>query len=654
MAKKTKLDHLKEKWADGVSARAAVSDPSMPDVVGAFDVLMQAVPQGKVFYADFVMSSYCAGKFFAEDIPLVLSTLQSFEKSKSMLSEHERDIGHYADHRQVLDALERAGVAGEPVKSGKEIKRAERDMAYAESEILKQDGWTMATLKGPVAAQWWGLGTRWCTTEKTGRTYRRYAESGPLRVFVKPNGEKFQLHMASGSLCDAADETIPLAEFIAEGVLPRQMRTEILNEMDDVIVRFIRRLDDVSDPFSSFEREPEVGRDAMMVAVSSLPIEWLERIEPELRDKLEASIIRNSVKIAKENGWFVGAIEDEFGFMTATLLSRLRHAGIPFFVGCAFLVKPRNGDVVYLTFDDAGHAALRKIVADMPTSVAACLLGKMIEKAGWLNYHNIGKLQALVDLFPVDEHTRPVLRNWVKKRGTVPEEYVDADIAAIYAKQGRESLIPDRFINRSIALMMARGNGKNIQNPRVAAHLTDDDYIDLTRFSDGHNFERIPQRLITLQNVIKMAQTGSMKTIQCVSGLVRKGKIPLEGREKSEVLDEIAMAGLSVNGEALSVIDVPLSRSVYLETVRQKPGMLSWVPLPYRDREMCMEALANGTNDVLKHFPKWVFDAVVADGEISERWNPSAAYRIDLESAKPLQILPEKLPPTRCGRPPKK
>lgn len=68
-------------------------------------------------------------------------------------------------------------------------------------------------LKGFVAARFWGLGTRWCTTTAE-HTYWSYAAKGEMLVFLTPHG-KYQLATFSQMLRDERDDPVDMKVFRA-------------------------------------------------------------------------------------------------------------------------------------------------------------------------------------------------------------------------------------------------------------------------------------------------------------------------------------------------------------------------------------------------------------------------------------------------------
>ena len=145
-----------------------------------------------------------AGDLPAEDLPKARETLEMFLAHKRRLEGPQRDLGRHRSLGALWTVL--APLAGVNEVSGKEEGRRERAAARAESEILlEHDGWIVAIPRTVRAAKWWGRGTRWCTAADQDDYFVHYNNQGPLVVFVRPDGGKFQFHAPSRQFMDAAD-----------------------------------------------------------------------------------------------------------------------------------------------------------------------------------------------------------------------------------------------------------------------------------------------------------------------------------------------------------------------------------------------------------------------------------------------------------------
>jgi hypothetical protein len=131
--------------------------------------------------------------------------------------------------------------------------------------------------------------------------------------------------------------------------------------------------------------------------------------------------------------------------------------------------------------------------------------------------------------------------------------------------------------------------------------------------------------------------------------MVRAGSFDLGGRDVQAVVDELSFSAIKESASSLIDVDIPLPRSTYLEIVRRDAGMLSWVPLVYRDVEMCTASRVHSEHG-LCHFPTWVVEDIRAanDGKhgITHNYRPSVKYAKTLQNlSKQEDDLPVALPP---------
>ena len=164
-----------------------------------------------------------AGDLPAEDLPKARQTLQAFQIYKRRLPADQRDLGRYGSLGDVWDAV-RPLVQANAATSRADDERRERQAVLAESTVLLPaddsggTGWIVAIPNTKRASNWWGRGTRWCTAGGGHNYFDIYNNNGPLVVFVRPDGEKFQFHAHSGQFMDAADRR---ARF---DVIPKEVR----------------------------------------------------------------------------------------------------------------------------------------------------------------------------------------------------------------------------------------------------------------------------------------------------------------------------------------------------------------------------------------------------------------------------------------------
>jgi exosome complex RNA-binding protein Rrp4 len=175
-------------------------------------ILEKADPTKNKGMTAWLVGQYAQGKLRLEDLGTANETLTMFRRYAQRLEKSERDLGKYQSLASVWNAVIGFAKAEEQQISGKAQKALERDKAYAESRILRQDpdGYTVAVPLTEFAAKWWGRGTRWCTSAEKDNQFWQYNKIAPLFIFVIPELKekgKFQLWATEGDVpfIDAAD-----------------------------------------------------------------------------------------------------------------------------------------------------------------------------------------------------------------------------------------------------------------------------------------------------------------------------------------------------------------------------------------------------------------------------------------------------------------
>jgi hypothetical protein len=178
-------------------------------------ILERADPTQNKGMTAWLAGQYAQGKLWLEDLGTANETLTMFRRYAQRLEPTQRDLGRYPSLAAVWEAVIGFANAEEQQISGKAQKALDRDKAYAESRILRQDpdGFTIAVPLTEFAAKWWGRGTRWCTAAERTNHFWHYHQQAPLIVLVIPEMKekgKFQIwatrHRAH--FMDAADKPI--------------------------------------------------------------------------------------------------------------------------------------------------------------------------------------------------------------------------------------------------------------------------------------------------------------------------------------------------------------------------------------------------------------------------------------------------------------
>jgi hypothetical protein len=201
-----------------------------------------------------LVRQYAEGALRLEDTGTAYETLDMFHRYARRLPKGEQDLGQYRSLAKVWEAVSPVADAEQDKLSGKAQRALDRDKAYAESRILRQDpdGFTIAVPLTEFAAKWWGRGTRWCTAAEKDNRFWQYHKDAPLIVVVIPELKeqgKFQLWFTAEDIqfMDAADRLVS-NDLIAEhwsrfehvllhamrqhgtvlGYVPKHLRTEEL------------------------------------------------------------------------------------------------------------------------------------------------------------------------------------------------------------------------------------------------------------------------------------------------------------------------------------------------------------------------------------------------------------------------------------------
>jgi len=184
-------------------------------------ILEKADPTQNKGMTAWLVGQYAQGKLRLEDLGTANETLAMFRRYAQRLEKKERDLGQHSSLAAVWEAV--IGFANDEEQhiSGKAQKALDRDKAYAESQILRQDpdGFTVAVPLTEFAAKWWGRGTRWCTAAEKDNQFWHYHKDAPLIVVVIPELKekgKFQFWVTDlrAQFMDAADNLISEVLFI--------------------------------------------------------------------------------------------------------------------------------------------------------------------------------------------------------------------------------------------------------------------------------------------------------------------------------------------------------------------------------------------------------------------------------------------------------
>jgi len=196
---------------------AKLPDEQVPDHVARL-IQDKADPTVAKTMTGWLVRQYAERAFRLEDLGTAYETLDMFHRYALRLPKGEQDLGRYPSLARVWEAVSPIAEAEQDKLSGKAQKALERDKAYGESRILRQDpdGFTVAVPLTEFAAKWWGRGTRWCTAAEKDNQFWEYHKDAPLIVVVIPELKekgKFQIWATEYDVqfMDATDEEVAVA-----------------------------------------------------------------------------------------------------------------------------------------------------------------------------------------------------------------------------------------------------------------------------------------------------------------------------------------------------------------------------------------------------------------------------------------------------------
>ena len=174
-----------------------LSGAQIPEHVARM-ILERADPTAAKTMTGWLVKQYAQGALRLEDLGTAYETMDMFHRYARKLPADTRDLGRHGSLADVWEVVSPIAEAEMEKLSGKAQKALDRDKAYTESRILRQDpdGFTVAVPLTEFAAKWWGRGTRWCTSATEGNQFWSYHKHAPLFVVVIPQRQlkgKFQL-----------------------------------------------------------------------------------------------------------------------------------------------------------------------------------------------------------------------------------------------------------------------------------------------------------------------------------------------------------------------------------------------------------------------------------------------------------------------------
>ena len=205
-----KVEYLANQYNDKLLQRAKNDHRiTMDDPQDIVQELSKMDPtNGK--YLHWIVREYANGYFLSEDVSQVKEVLSEFHKRKQQLD--QKDINQYSF--QELEDLMDSMKEQEAPKSKRQQTQAIKTEGV---KVVAQDSsGTMVQLLTEEAANYYGKGTKWCTTADNDNMFEEYAEDGPLYVLLGNDGRKYQFQFESEQFVNEKDRYVDINELRRE------------------------------------------------------------------------------------------------------------------------------------------------------------------------------------------------------------------------------------------------------------------------------------------------------------------------------------------------------------------------------------------------------------------------------------------------------
>lgn len=672
--------YLTRKWSAKLAHRSK-SDHSFPEEGEPLAVLSKADPSPRKEYMDWICRVYCRGEFLAEDVERVRNTLVLFHRWKHRLPSVERDIGRHRSEQSVWACVEKFDPLNiedlEP--EGRELRRRERAKALAESDVCDaegMDGWILASPQTKFASVWWGRGTRWCTAMANGNHFGYYTKSGPLRVFVDPEGKKFQAHAATGSCCDSQDKRIDFANFVDR--IPEPARN-ILRE-------------DVKRLLPAIEGVVKLSHDVSLIL--SLPVNL---VPEEVSASLKAKGLNLITTLAEDGPWKLSYAHEA---LSKWALGLRTAANSPYGQSNFLILEGGESRMVAETSDKsvAGFRSLLSALKPAPEGFRTKAVDRLcVLWEGKNGYRNPAWMPSILETMGVGGISREswqVLAQKVAKMArswcdfAIPHEAIDDEVADILATGWSLTALPEGMVTKQRLMTILSKHPELVKTEVPAlglAHMVDDEVaMAMVSHRCGEGLQHVPEELLTkdfmvralerFPKAVKHAPPDILTYEICLAVVSLDGtmvmEIPRQYRDREMFLRaatqnggvlhfvpeamrdvEICRAALAKNPDQFPhAVGCDLRYENYLAGVAMSGSLLARVPLQFRDEAMCLAAVGK-QYDAIYHIPPLLGERLKAAhpekfehyrGQLSSRYkSPDDPIRTFLPEGE----MPETLPP---------
>ena len=175
-------------------------------------------------YLHWIVREYVNEYFLSEDVSQVKEVLEQFHKRKQQLN--QKDINQY-NFQKLEDLMDEMKEQEAPTSKRQQTQAIKTEGA----KVIAQDSsGTIVQLLTEEAANYYGKGTKWCTTADNNNVFEHYAKKGPLYVLLGSDGRKYQFQFESTQFVDEKDREVYIDELRKEYSVLDQFLDIVINK----------------------------------------------------------------------------------------------------------------------------------------------------------------------------------------------------------------------------------------------------------------------------------------------------------------------------------------------------------------------------------------------------------------------------------------
>ena len=234
-----KVEYLANQYNDKLLQRAKNDHRITTDDPQAIVQELSKMDPTNGKYLHWIVREYVNGYFLSEDVSQVKDVLEQFHKRKQQLN--QKDINQY-NFQELEDLMDEMKEQESPTSKRQQAQAIKTEGA----KVIAQDSsGTIVELLTQEAANYYGKGTKWCTTADNDNMFGYYAKKGPLYVLLGNDGRKYQFQFETKQFVDEKDRNVDISELRKEYSVLDQFLAQLVNEAFEKkdggkIIRFIK------------------------------------------------------------------------------------------------------------------------------------------------------------------------------------------------------------------------------------------------------------------------------------------------------------------------------------------------------------------------------------------------------------------------------